>query len=108
MGSIWKTGIFADAHYSKFNSSFGSGKYTSVSLSRSVTDTLRIQVYGGHQAFDSVLSSNTNSNFVNGVVDWNVSSRYFLEGNFGWYHGTGLSYTQWSSIFGYRIGGVRK
>jgi hypothetical protein len=107
-GNIWKTGIFADAHYSKFNSSFGSGKYTALSLSKSLTDTLRLQVYGGHQVFNSPLSTNTNSNFVNGVVDWNVGARYFLEGNFGWYHGTSLSYTQWSSVFGYRLGGFRK
>jgi hypothetical protein len=107
-GNIWKTGIFADAHYSKFNSSFGSGKYTALSLSKSLTDALRVQVYGGHQVFDTTLSNNTNSNFVNGVVDWNVGARYFLEGNFGWYHGTSLSYTQWSSVFGYRLGGFRK
>jgi len=107
-GSIWKTGIFADAHYSKFDSSFGSGKYTALSLSKSLTDALRLQVYGGHQVFNSSLSNNTNSNFVNGVVDWNVGSRYFLEGNFGWYNGTTLSYTQWSGVFGYRLGGLRK
>jgi hypothetical protein len=108
LGGIWKTGIFADAHYSKFDSSFGSGKYTALSLSKSLTDAFRVQVYGGHQLFNTPLSNNTNSNFVNGVVDWNVGSRYFLEGNFGWYKGTSLSYTQWSSVFGYRLGGLRK
>jgi hypothetical protein len=58
--------------------------------------------------FNTAFSTNTNSNFVNGVVDWNVGPRYFLEGNYGWYHGTSLSYSQWSSVFGYRIGGFRK
>jgi hypothetical protein len=107
-GSLWKTGLLLDLHYSKFNSSFGSGKYESFSLSKSLTDTFRVQLYGGHQVFDTSLSTNTNSNFVNGVVDWNVGPRYFLEGNLGWYHGTSLSYTQWSTVFGYRIGGFRK
>lgn len=107
-GSIWKTGIFADAHYSKFDSAFGSGKYQALSLSKSFTDTFRVQAYGGHQVFDTPLSNNTKSNFVNGVVDWNVGSRYFLEGNFGWYTGTSLSYTQWTTVFGYRLGGLRK
>ena len=107
-GNIWKTGIFADVHYTKFNSSFGSGKYTALSFSKSINDALHVQVYGGHQAFDTAFSSNTNSNFVNGVVDWNVGPRYFLEGNFGWYHGTSLNYTQWSTVFGYRLGGFRK
>lgn len=108
LGRLWKTGLLLDLHYSKFNSSFGSGKYDSVSLSKSITDTFRVQVYGGHQVFNTALSTNTNSNFVNGVVDWNVGARYFLEGNYGWYHGTSLSYTQWSTVFGYRIGGLRK
>jgi hypothetical protein len=107
-GSLWKTGLLLDLHYSKFNSSFGSGKYESFSLSKSLTDTFRVQFYGGHQIFNTTLSTNTNSNFVNGVVDWNVGPRYFLEGNFGWYHGTSLSYTQWSTVFGYRLGGFRK
>jgi hypothetical protein len=108
LGSLWKTGLLLDLHYSKFNSSFGSGKYESFSLSKSLTDTFRVQLYGGHQVFSSALSTNTNSNFVNAVVDWNVGPRYFLEGNYGWYHGTNLSYSQWSSVFGYRIGGFRK
>ena len=108
LGRLWKTGLLLDLHYSKFDSSFGSGKYESFSLSKSLTDTFRVQVYGGHQNFYTTLSNNTNSNFVNGVVDWNVGSRYFLEGNFGWYKGTSLSYTQWSTVFGYRLGGLRK
>lgn len=108
LGQIWKTGVLVDLHYSKFDSSFGSGKYQSVSLSKSFSDSFRVQVYGGHQIFNTFLSSNTNSNFVNGVVDCNVGARYFLEGNFGWYDGAALSYTQWSTIFGYRLGGFRK
>jgi hypothetical protein len=106
--NLWKTGLLADVHYSKFDSSFGSGKYTSVSLSKSVTDSLRLQVLGGHQVFNSPLTTNANSNFVNGVIDWNVGPRYFLEGNFGWYRGTSMNYQQWSSVFGYRFGGYRK
>ena len=116
LGQIPKIGVLMDLHYSKFNSDFGSGKYESFSLSKNLTDTFRVQVYGGHQNYYSViaqgattpLSNNTNSNFVNAVVDFNVGPRYFLEGNFGWYHGTSLSYTQWSTVFGYRLGGFRK
>ena len=107
-GQLWKTGMLLDLHYSKFDSSFGSGKYQSVSLSKNFSDAFRVQVYGGHQNFYTPLSTNTNSNFVNGVVDFNVGPRYFMEGNFGWYQGASLSYTQWSSVFGYRLGGFRK
>lgn len=106
-GNIKNTGIFLDLHYSQFDSSFGSGKYTSASLSKSLTDSFRIQLYGGHQVFNTFLSSNTNSNFVNGIVDWNVGARYFLEGNIGWYRGTSLNYTQYTGVFGFRLGGFR-
>ena len=105
LGGIRHTGIFVDAHYSKFDSSFGSGKYTSLSLGKNISDTLHLQVYGGHQVFNTPLSNNTNSNFVNGVVDWNVGARYFFEGNFGYYKGSTLNYKQWTTVFGYRLGG---
>lgn len=108
LGNLWKTGLIADLHYSKFDSAFGSGKYESFSLSKSATDSLRFQVYGGHQTFHTILSNNNHSNFLNGLVDWNVGPRYFLEGNYGWYQGTGLNYRQWSTVFGYRFGGFRK
>ena len=104
---IWKTGLFADLHYSKFDSSFGGVQYESLSLSRSLTDRLRVQVLAGHQILNTNLSSNLNSNFVNAVADCNVGSRYFLDGNFGWYQGTSLNYRQWSAVFGYRFGGYR-
>jgi len=108
LGQVWKTGMLLDLHYSKFDSSFGNGKYESVSLSKNFSDAFRVQVYGGHQIFNTVLSTNTSSNFVNGVLDFNVGSRYFVQGNFGWYNGTALSYKQWSTVLGYRLGGFRK
>ena len=106
--NLWKSGLMADVHYSKFDSSFGSGKYTSVSLSKNLTDSFRLQFLGGHQTFSSSLTNNNHSNFVNAVVDWNVGPRYFVEGNFGWYRGTSMNYQQWSTVFGYRFGGYRK
>jgi hypothetical protein len=107
-GKIWNTGLLADAHYSKFDSAFGSGKYESVSLSRSVTESFRVQLQGGKQTFSSALSSNNNSKFVNAVADWSIGPRYFMEANFGWYNGTTMKYQQWSTVFGYRFGGFRK
>jgi hypothetical protein len=106
--NLWKTGLLADVHYSKFDSSFGSGKYTSLSVSKSLTDSFRLQFLGGHQTFNSTLTNNNHSNFVNGVADWNVGPRYFLEANFGWYRGSSMNYQQWSTVFGYRFGGYRK
>jgi hypothetical protein len=108
LGKIANTGLTADFHYSKFNSSFGSGRYQSFSLSKSVTEALRVQLLAGRQTFNSSLSANNNSDFVNAVADWNIGPRYFMQGNFGWYNGTTLKYKQWSTVFGYRFGGFRK
>jgi hypothetical protein len=107
-GNLLKTGLNADLHYSKFNSSFGSGQYESFSLSKSLTEALRIQFVTGRQTIVSNFSTNSNSDFVNAVADWNIGPRYFLEGNYGWYNGTALKYQQWSTVFGYRFGGFRK
>ena len=108
LGRLWNTGLTADFHYSKFDSSFGKGQYQSFSVSKTLNDNFRVQLMSGRQTFSSSLSSNNNSNFVNGMADWNIGPRYFFEGNFGWYNGTTLKYQQWSTVFGYRFGGFRK
>jgi hypothetical protein len=41
-------------------------------------------------------------------LDYSFKRRYFIEGTFGWYNGNTLSYNQWSTLFGYRFGGLRK
>ena len=106
--NIRNTGLNADAHYSKFNSSFGSGEYESFSLSKSLRESLRLEILAGRQLFNSTLSTNNNSKFVNALADWNLGPRYFFEGNLGWYNGTTLNYRQWSTVFGYRFGGFRR
>jgi hypothetical protein len=107
LGQVWKTGMRLDVHHSKFNSSFGGGNYDSVSLSRNLTESLRVEMQGGRQQFNSSLSSNTRSNFVNALVDWNLGPRYFTEAQYTWNTGTTLNYTQWLMTFGYRFGGYR-
>jgi hypothetical protein len=102
------TGVFLDAHYSKFDSDFGSGKYASMSLSKNITEKLHVQLMGGEQTFQSSFTNNTNSKFVNGTADWTIGRRYFVEGIFGWYNGTTLNYRQWSGVFGYRFGGFHR
>jgi hypothetical protein len=107
-GNLFRTGLYLGLHYSKFNSTFGSGEYESISLSRNLTEKVRLQVLGGNQRFDSPLTANTNAKFVNATLDWSIGRRYFIEGLFGWYSGNALSYNQWSVLFGYRWGGVSR
>lgn len=106
--NIMRTGLFVDAHYSKFNSSFGSGSYESISVSKSLTDTLRLQILGGNQRFTTTFTANTNAKFVNATLDWSFARRYFIEGTYGWYNGSAMSYNQWSTMLGFRWGGLRK
>jgi len=107
-GNIFRTGVFLDLHYSKFDSSFGSGSYESIALSKNITDTLHFQLLGGNQKFNSTFTQNTGAKFVSATLDYTFSRRYFVEGMYEYYNGSALSYNQWSMLFGYRWGGLRK
>ena len=106
-GDVFRTGLRLDVHYSKFSSAFGAGNYKSVSVSKSLRDNLRLEVQGGLQLFNSPLTSNTNSTFITGLVDWNLGPRYFMEAAYTWNTGNTLNYQQWTTTFGYRFGGDR-
>jgi Flagellar assembly protein T, C-terminal domain len=108
LGDLWKTGLRVDAHYSKFNSAFGQGNYQSVSVSKNLTESLRIEGQGGWQTFNSPLTANTRSRFINALVDWSFGPRYFVEGFYSWNSGDALNYQQWTTTIGYRFGGYRK
>lgn len=104
---LFKTGLRLDAHYSKFTSDFGSGNYKSISISKNLRDNFQLQVQGGLQLFNSPLSSNTNSTFITGLVDWNLGPRYFMEAGYTWNIGNTQNYTQWNLTCGYRFGGLK-
>jgi hypothetical protein len=95
--------IRADGHYARFNSSFGNGTYQSVSLSRSIGDSFRLELLGGQQNFVSPLSSNTNSKFVTSNVEMNMGAHYFIQGGFTVSRGLTQSYDQWLFSMGYRF-----
>jgi outer membrane usher protein FimD/PapC len=106
-GDIRNTGLQLDLRYTKFNSSFGQGTYQFVSLSRNLAERLRVQLRGGVQHLNSSFSSNSNSRFVTGTVDWTIGPRYFFEGLYSWNTGSTMSYRQMNLTFGYRFGGFR-
>ena len=102
-GRIPWINIRADAHYSKFNSSFGSGYYESVSLSRSLKDNFRLELLGGQQNYSSQYSSNSNSKFITSNLEMNVGTHYFLQGGFTVSRGVVQDYDQWMFTLGYRF-----
>lgn len=95
--------VRADGHYARFNSSFGNGTYESISLSRSMGDSLRLEVLGGQQNFVSPLSSNSNSKFVTSNFEMNMGAHYFFQGGFTVSRGLTQSYDQWLFSIGYRF-----
>ena len=110
-GEIGKTGLLVDLRYTKFNSSFGQGNYQFVSVSRSLTDRMHLQLQGGVQhlastALGTLATTNTSSRFVTSTFDWAIGPRYFFEALLSWNNGTTMNYMQTNLTFGYRFGGT--
>lgn len=92
----------ANAHYSRFNSSFGSGSYKSFSLSRNLGDDSRLEVLLGDQTFASQFSNNTRSRFITANAETSLGSRFFVQGGYTINRGQ-FSYDQWMFTLGYRF-----
>ncbi|MGA9667583.1 MAG: hypothetical protein WBQ94_00155 [Terracidiphilus sp.] len=103
MSNIWKTGLTADARYSKFDSAFASGTYSTITLSRDLLDRLRLNLQAGRYAYSSSVAANSNSKFANLLFDTNLGTRLFLESMFTVQRGGSLNYNQWTTTLGYRF-----
>ena len=97
---LWK--LRADARYSKFSSSFGTGSYESFSLSRQISDALRVEFLAGQQSFTTQVSANGRSRFFTSTTETTLGPHYYLQGNFTVNRGE-LSYDQYLFSFGYRF-----
>jgi hypothetical protein len=97
-----RLGVRTDFHFSRFSSSFGSGSYEAISVSRNLSEALRLEVLGGQQNFTSALTSVGRSVFVNANVETTLGAHYFIQGGLGFNRGD-LSYDQWHFTLGYRF-----
>jgi hypothetical protein len=102
-GKVPWLGLHADAHYSKFNSSFGSGTYRAVSVSRSLGDGFHLDVLGGDQSILSTLAGNQTARFLTTSADTSLGSKFFVQGGFTFYRGQLQNYDQWNITLGYRF-----
>jgi len=93
----------ADAHYSRFNSSFGAGSYRAASLSRNLNERLRLELLLGDQSFTSTLAGNQGAKFVTATMENDVGSYLFTEAGFTVYRGQQQNYNQWMLMLGYRF-----
>ena len=108
MRQIWRTGIRGDVRYSQFDSSFGRGSYTALSLSRSFRDTLRWEVVAGRQHFNSPLTRDTSYRNLGTTLEWYPGSSFLVDGGFSRQRGTVQNYNQWTVGIGYRFDSYRK
>ena len=99
-------GLRADAHYARFNSSFGSGSYRALTLSRQMNENVRLEVLAGQQSFSSASTINSNARFITGTVETTLGSHYYVQGNFTTNHGQ-LGYDQFMFSLGYRFDNKR-
>ncbi len=95
-------GLRADAHYARFNSSFGSGSYESVAFSRQMTDRFRLELLAGQQNFSSALTTAGRSRFLTSTVETSLGPHYYLQSSFTTNRGE-LSYDQFMFSLGYRF-----
>ena len=103
LGQLWHTGLRLDARYSRFNSAFAQGSYRSFSVSRSIGEAMRLELQAGKQSFNSSLTRDNGTNFLNSMLELNLGSKYFLDNGFTFQHGSVQSYRQFYLTFGYRF-----
>jgi hypothetical protein len=97
----------ADVHYSRFNSSYGTGSYDSFSLSRQMSERLRLELLIGQQNFASPVTANTHSKFLTGTIETTIGPHYYLQSNFTTNRGD-MSYDQVMFSMGYRFDSKRR
>lgn len=100
---IWKTGIRADAHYSKFDSSFARGEYRALTFSRHLGNRTVWDAQLGSQSLSSPFTVNQHSIFLDSSFDANFGSHTFLQSGYTIERGSQLNYTQWRLSLGYRV-----
>ncbi|MFN8006696.1 MAG: hypothetical protein U0V70_06700 [Terriglobia bacterium] len=103
LNRVWRTGVRADFRFSQFDSSFGKGSYEAISISRDVTDKLRLELQGGKQSLQSPFTQQTDTLWFNGTIDYFIGSHYFLGGGYMIYRGKIQDYDQSFINLGYRF-----
>lgn len=95
--------VRADFRTSRFSSSFGSGRYHAVSLTRELTEDFRVQVQGGQQQFIGNLTNGSRARFIDMSLEWSLGMHYFLGLGSTVYRGDVQRYDQIFLDLGYRF-----
>jgi hypothetical protein len=97
---LWQ--MRAAANYARFSSSFGSGTYESVTVSRQLSENLRLEILAGQQNFTSTLTTANRSRFITTTWEKTLGPHYYVQGNFTINRGD-INYQQWLFSIGYRF-----
>ena len=97
---LWQ--LRAAANYARFSSSFGSGSYESFTVSRQMSEALRLEVLAGQQTFSSAVTAINRSRFLTSTIETTLGPHYYMQGNFTINRGQ-LNYQQWMFSIGYRF-----
>jgi hypothetical protein len=92
-----------DIRYSRFNSSFATGSYASISFSRQVGENLRVEFIGGQQDLVSAYTSQGQSLYLNANVDYLLGRHYVIGSGWSLYRGHVQNYDQYFVNLGYRF-----
>ena len=92
-----------DLRYSRFNSSFGSGSYESVTLTRQMGDKLRFDLQAGLQSINSSFTNQTRTKYGSASLDYLLRTHYILGTGWTLYRGGAQNYDQLFVNFGYRF-----
>ena len=92
----------ASANYARFNSSFGSGTYESLSVSRQMGENLRLEFLLGQQDFASAVTTANRSRFLTTTWETTLGPHYYIQGNFTINRGQ-MNYEQYLFSIGYRF-----
>jgi hypothetical protein len=103
LSDVLGSGVRADGHYARFNSSFGQGHYTALTATRDMWEGVRLQVQAGQQDFTSALTASTRARFLNGNFDWVFARHYFAGIGTTFYRSQTQSYNQIFLSLGYRF-----
>jgi hypothetical protein len=92
-----------DLRYSRFNSTFGSGSYESVTLTRQVNDRLRFDLQAGLQSINSTFTNQSRTKYGSASLDYLIRTHYILGAGWTLYRGGAQNYDQLFLNFGYRF-----
>jgi hypothetical protein len=102
-GWLPSLGFRTDVRYTKFTSSFATGSYGYLMLTRQFTEKLHLDMQVGEQRIASTFTPQTRTRFATSNLDYMVGRHYILGAGWTVYHGGTQNYDQTFVTLGFRF-----